>query len=109
MGAALLVRRSVFEEAGGFDPNFFLWFEETDLLKRIKEKGYKIVYHPEASVIHLTGQSTKQINFIKRQTIWNKSLLYYFSKHHSWFELLVLLPFILLSYPAALLSYLVKK
>lgn len=109
MGAALMVRRSVFEEIGGFDEKFFLWFEETDLLKRIKEAGYKIVYYPEAVVTHLVGQSTKQLNFLKRQTIWNKSLLYYFSKHKTWLHILVLLPFIILSYPAALISYLVKK
>lgn len=109
MGAALLIRRSVFEEVGGFDEKFFLWFEETDLLKRIQEKGYKIMYYPEATVTHLVGQSTKQLNFLKKQTIWNKSLLYYFKKRKDWITILLLLPFIVLSYPAALISYLIKK
>lgn len=109
MGAALMVRRAVFEDVGGFDENFFLWFEETDLLKRIKEKGHKVVYYPDAVVTHLVGQSTKQLNFLKRQTIWNKSLLYYFSKHETWLHILLLLPFILLSYPAAFFSELIKK
>lgn len=109
MGAALMIRRSVFEKLGGFDENFFLWFEETDLLKRISEAGHKIIYYPETSVTHLTGQSTKQLNFFKKQTIWNKSLIYYFSKHKGWVKLLLLVPFIVLSYPAALVSYLIKK
>jgi len=109
MGSALMIRRSVFEEVGGFDPNFFLWFEETDLLKRIKEKGYEVVYYPKARVKHLVGQSTKQINFLKKQTIWNRSLLYYFKKHENFVTILLILPFVLLSYPAALVSYLVKK
>jgi hypothetical protein len=109
MGAALMVRRSVFEEVGGFDPNFFLWFEETDLLKRIKERGYKVVYYPQASVKHLIGQSTKQLNPFKKQTIWNRSLIYYFKKHTNFVTILILLPFIALSYPAALVSYFLKR
>lgn len=108
MGAALLIRRAVFEEIGGFDEKFFLWFEETDLLKRIKDNGYKIVYYPGTSVTHLVGQSTKQLNFFKRQTIWNRSLLHYFQKHKTWLHILILLPFVLLSYPAAFISKLIK-
>lgn len=109
MGSALMIRRAVFEKVGGFDPDFFLWFEETDLLKRIKDAEFKIVYYPEAQVTHLIGQSTKQLNNLKKQTIWNKSLLTYFKKHKEWFKLVLLLPFIILSYPAALVSYLVKR
>ena len=109
MGAALLVRREVFEKVGGFDENFFLWFEETDLLKRIEDKGYKIIYYPEAVVTHLVGQSTKQLSFWKRQTIWNKSLIYYFSKNKTWLHVLFLIPFILLSYVASFITSLVKR
>lgn len=109
MGSALVVRREIFEQLGGFDSNFFLWFEETDLLKRIKDTGYKIVYFPDTTVTHLVGQSTKQINFLKKQTIWNKSLILYFKKHKQWYKLLVLLPFIVLSYLSSFLSYLIKR
>ncbi len=109
MGAALMIRRAVFEEVGGFDEKFFLWFEETDLLKRISDKGYKIVYVPEAIVTHLVGQSTKQLNPIKKQTIWNRSLLHYFRKHKGWVKQALLLPFILISYPAALVVYTIKR
>ena len=108
MGAAILIRRETLIKLGGFDENFFLWFEDTDLLKRIKDKGYKIIYYPEAAVTHLVGQSTKQLSFWKRQTIWNKSLIYYFSKHKTWLHVLILLPFILLSYPAAIITKLAK-
>ncbi len=109
MGAALMVRRNIFEEINGFDENIFLWFEETDLLKRIYDKNLGIVYLPSVSVVHLIGQSTKHINPIKKQTIWNKSLLYYFQKHKGWFKLLMLLPFILLSYIPALISIFFKN
>lgn len=109
IGAALLVRKNIFEDLGGFDENFFLWFEETDLLKRIKKSGYKVVYFPGTSVTHSLGQSTRRVNFLKKQTIWDKSLIYYFRKHKGWVKLLALLPFIVLSYPAALVSVLIKR
>lgn len=101
MGAALMIRRKVFDEVGGFDEKFFLWFEETDLLKRIKDKGYKIVYYPKSKVVHIGSQSSKLINSIKRQQIWNRSLLYYFKKHYGYQSILVLLPFVLFSYVLA--------
>ncbi len=109
MGAALMVRRSVFEEVAGFDENFFLWFEETDLLKRIKDKGYKVIYNPDAVVTHLAGQSTKKIPWFRKQTIWNRSLIYYFSKHKSFLYIVALLPFILLSYLTAFITNLLKR
>jgi GT2 family glycosyltransferase len=105
MGSALLLRKEVFKKIGLFDENFFLWFEETDFEKKAKEAGFKIVYFPKASVKHLVGHSIKQINSLKRQMIWNKSLQYYFHKHKSKFEQIVLVPFIGLSYLPAFLIF----
>lgn len=107
MGAALMIRREVFERVDGFDEKFFLWFEETDLLKRIQDKGLKIVYYPQSKVVHIGSQSSKLINSIKRQHIWNRSLLYYFKKHYGYQSILVLLPFVLISYLLAALKTLV--
>lgn len=105
IGAAVMLPRKVFEQVGGFDEKFFLWFEDTDLLKRISLAGYKIVYYPTAVVEHKIGSSTSQVNRLRRQTWWNKSLIHYSRKHLGWFSLILLLPFILLSYlPAAVLA-----
>ncbi len=41
----LLVRRRAYEETGGYDPNFFLYYEETDWCARVRRAGYKLVYH----------------------------------------------------------------
>jgi N-acetylglucosaminyl-diphospho-decaprenol L-rhamnosyltransferase len=57
MGAALLVRRSAFEEVGGFDEAFFLYAEETDLIARLRRKGYRVLYEPRAAVVHTGGVS----------------------------------------------------
>ncbi len=56
-GADLFVRRSAFEEAGAFDENIFMYNEESDLIKRIKQRATakKTAYFPEKSMIHLQG------------------------------------------------------
>lgn len=57
--AASLVMKAIFEEAGGFDENFFLYFEEYDFGKRVRRLGYQNYIHSESKVIHLWGVSTK--------------------------------------------------
>jgi len=47
--AAVIVRRSVIGK--GFDENFFMYVEDTELCKRIRRKGYKIVYYPATAGI----------------------------------------------------------
>lgn len=56
-GAALLVRRTAFEEAGGFDEGFFLYAEESDLAARWRKAGWNIVFEPAARVVHRGGAS----------------------------------------------------
>jgi N-acetylglucosaminyl-diphospho-decaprenol L-rhamnosyltransferase len=57
-GACLLVRRSAFAEIGGFDPGFFMYFEDVDLGYRLGKAGYRVVYEPAATVTHSGGHST---------------------------------------------------
>ena len=56
-GAALLVRRSAFEQAGGFDESFFLYAEETDLMARWHRLGWRVLFDPSARVVHSGGAS----------------------------------------------------
>lgn len=51
-GCAILARRSVFEEVGGFDPRFFMYEEDVELSLRVQKKGWSIRYVPEALVSH---------------------------------------------------------
>ncbi len=78
MGAALLVRRSAFEQAGGFDEAFFLYAEESDLLARLGKNGWRILYEPAASVIHVGGASGGDPLF----GLLHASLRRYVTKHH---------------------------
>lgn len=56
-GACMLIKRQVFENVGMFDPNFFVFWEETDFCLRAKKKGYKIVYVPTAEIWHKIASS----------------------------------------------------
>lgn len=57
-GACLLVRRSVLEELGAFDERFFLYFEETDLCKRVADRGWETHYVGDATAVHIGSQSS---------------------------------------------------
>lgn len=57
-GAAMMVKRQVFDKVGLFDENFFLYYEDSDLCFRAKIAGFKIMYIPTAIVYHRNAQST---------------------------------------------------
>ena len=59
-GACLLIRVTALAAVGGFDPAFFLYFEETDLAHRLRESGWTCTYTPEARVFHHRSQSADQ-------------------------------------------------
>lgn len=58
-GAALLVRRTLFEQLGGFDEQFApAYYEDADLCFAIRRAGYRVVYQPRSEVVHLEGVSS---------------------------------------------------
>lgn len=80
-GAAMLVRRSVVEKVGGFDEAFFMYSEELDWCRRIKEAGWEIVYYPEARIIHHEGKSSEQV-VPARHIYFQSSKIHYTRKYH---------------------------
>lgn len=59
-GACLLVRRSALEAIGGWDEGFFLYGEDIDLCRRLRERGYSIVFEPSARAVHVEGASASR-------------------------------------------------
>jgi N-acetylglucosaminyl-diphospho-decaprenol L-rhamnosyltransferase len=51
-GACLFIRKSAIEKTGNFDERFFMYFEDCDLCKRFWDAGWKVVYFPEAHIVH---------------------------------------------------------
>ena len=90
MGAAMLIRREVFDKIGFLDEKFWSVFEEVDFCKRAKKAGYKIIFYPDCRIMHLKGESFKKMASLKKQINFNQSLYYYFKKHHSFFKLIIL-------------------
>ncbi len=62
-GACMLVRRDAVRDVGLMDKKFFMYWEDADWCKRMWEKGWKVVYLPEASVIHYVGVSSEKLLF----------------------------------------------
>lgn len=65
-GTYLLINKSVYSLLGGFDSSFFMYFEDLDFCKRIRDLGLKILFEPEAEIIHLRSQSTAGIMVAKQ-------------------------------------------
>jgi GT2 family glycosyltransferase len=59
-GACILTRRSVIDRVGGFDPGYFLYYEDTDWCRRVRLAGYPLVYVPDAEIVHYFNQSAQQ-------------------------------------------------
>lgn len=83
-GADLMIKKSVLNDVGTFDPDFFMYVEETELCWRILQNDYKIMSVPDALIQHLEGGSfdNKKINE-GRIAMQEKSRIIFFSKTHS--------------------------
>ncbi len=82
-GGAFLVSKKIFEKVGGFDENFFLYFEESDFCRRVKELGYRNYILQSTKITHLWGMSTKSST--KKDFYFKKSRIYYFKKYYGRF------------------------
>jgi N-acetylglucosaminyl-diphospho-decaprenol L-rhamnosyltransferase len=60
IGACMLLRRSAFEQAGGFDPRQWMYAEDLDLCWRLREHGWRTRYQPAATVLHQSGAAAGQ-------------------------------------------------
>ncbi|MFQ5435904.1 MAG: glycosyltransferase family 2 protein [Anaerolineae bacterium] len=81
MGACLLVRQEAAAQIGGMDEAYFMYSEELDWCRRIKDAGWRIVYHPAAKVVHHVGKSSEQA-VTARHINFNRAKLRYFRKYH---------------------------
>lgn len=81
-GAAFLARREAFP-AALMDGNYFLYYEETDMMLGLKQAGWETWHAPEAAVVHIGGVSTGvQGRTARLPTFWFDSWRYYFGKNH---------------------------
>jgi len=109
MGAFFMIRKEIFKKIGLLDENFYIWFEEVDFCKRVKDHGEKNYYLSDAEIIHHQGQSFKQILSLQKQKAFNRSLKLYFKKHRPTAEYSIISIFSIFSLPLAYLVQILKK
>ena len=80
-GSCLVARRTALEAVGGFDERFFLYEEDADLCRRLREAGWRVVFTPEAEVKHHLGRSMSKAPRRARLEYHRSHLLYY-RKHN---------------------------
>lgn len=82
-GCCFLMRRALFEELGGFDEGFPLYFEDTDLARRVRRARRRIVQLRSARVVHLYGRSSARAPE-RAAAAYEHSRRRYFRKWHGW-------------------------
>jgi GT2 family glycosyltransferase len=76
----MLVRRAPFDLVGGFDERYFLYWEDADLCRRLRQRGYSIRYVPSARVAHPGGASARTRS--RDATRWfHQSAYTYYATH----------------------------
>jgi GT2 family glycosyltransferase len=96
-GACLMIRRDLFERIGGYDPEYFLTVEDAcDVCIRARKSGARVVFMPEAEVVHLGGRSGSHAPYI---VVWQGyyGTIYHFLKHKGQAQALIVLFFLLIS------------
>jgi N-acetylglucosaminyl-diphospho-decaprenol L-rhamnosyltransferase len=81
-GSCMAVKADAFEKVGGMDEQFFLYWEDADLCKRLKEAGWGTVYLPSAVVVHGVGRSRRHARALSVRA-FHRSAYLYFAKHRA--------------------------
>ena len=103
IGAAFFMRKSVFEALNGFDETFFMYFEESDLCQRARDRGWQVLYMPDVAITHLGGYSVGKVSDRMRLE-YRRSQLYYYQKHRPLWEQVVLRFYLLVKFAIAALK-----
>ena len=76
-GACMLARRDALESVRGFDERYFLYWEDADLCRRLRARGYHVRYVPNATAVHTVGQSSKTAPARAIRAFHDSAYLYY--------------------------------
>jgi N-acetylglucosaminyl-diphospho-decaprenol L-rhamnosyltransferase len=79
--SAMLVRRAAAEQVGWLDPEFFVYSDETDFCRRLRDAGWRILFVPAAEAVHHDQLSTDAATMRRRIVEFHRSRDRYFRKH----------------------------
>ncbi len=80
-GAFLMTRRSILNQVGLLDEDFFMYGEDIDLCYRIKHAGYRVVYYPKVTAYHYKGSSSSKVS-TKALYAFHQAMWIFFVKHY---------------------------
>lgn len=80
IGADIFLRKSLFEIIGGFDDNFFMYYEETDLQKRVSSLYYTNYIIEGPQIVHYEGRSQNRVS-LSKSMMTERSMFMYFRKY----------------------------
>jgi len=83
-GSCLLMRRDAFDAIGGFDPAYFMYFEDLDLGERFGKAGWQNVYVPAAEVVHEGGHATTRVPSRMAQEHHRSAWRYLSRRYQGW-------------------------
>ncbi len=82
-GAAIIIRKSVYLDSGGFDEKFFLFYEDADICKRLNEMQQPVYFFPFSKIVHFKGENVSK-EFKSSSYYFSKaSQLRYYCKHNN--------------------------
>lgn len=76
---AVLIRRSAFDQVGGFDPSYFLYGEDLDLCRRLRRQGWKLLAVPDVWATHVGGGSA--VSDLSREAEWWRGTMQFAARH----------------------------
>ncbi len=79
-GACLVARRAAVEQVGGLDERIFMYFEDNDWCRRMRQGGWEVWYNPRAQMLHIGGASLNQNP--RARAAYYDSLVYFYRKHY---------------------------
>ena len=80
-GCAIMMHKDIFNQIGGWDENYFMYSEETELCLALQKAGYTNYFVREATITHHGGQSSMDY-YAKQQVVQQRSALRFLQRHH---------------------------
>jgi N-acetylglucosaminyl-diphospho-decaprenol L-rhamnosyltransferase len=82
-GAFMLMRRSAFEEAGGFDEGYWMYMEDLDLSYTLAQAGWLTWYEPAATVLHVKGGTVGGERSVRLNWAFHRGMYRFYRKHYA--------------------------
>lgn len=85
-GSYFAIQERAWRTLGGLDPRYFIWFEEVDYCRQVKNRGWKVMHVPSITATDYVGRYFRQRSRIWAQWYFSQSMVKYFAKWEPWWQ-----------------------